>query len=837
MLKLTQAAENFIIIIDDAIRDLFYRLDKFENPDAFYQWFRDKFSSTNSGISIAFFIDEKVLYLVNEDRLLNINYQSIQENLKKGNLPGTEIKQFFPVKAKIIPVKNNDKIIGFLYIKDFEEMAGPPGNEILTQKFDFFVQQISYFFNKQDNEGPAGKFSQQYIESLESKVKTLTGLNNFSLLISSIIYNMDKETLAKVVSFCGQIFEASHCALIMLSEPRKEAEIVAGWQKDHREVSWVGLKYAVDSPLGIILNETLYNKSVVSLSDVLIDYNLVNSLGEFSEIFDLKTTILFPLFRLDNFFGFLVFRNDKIKKLQSTVSRKNDSGKAGETSDSLILQRFEELGVTLAHILSGALLNAKLYNNNIEIKFYLTNLIKSSRDAIISLDLSGKIILWNQGAQDIFGFNEEEILGKNFYYLFSSESRIKVTGEWIEILTGRVIMGEEGIGLRKDGEKISISYTLSPINDKSNEIIGVSIIFRDLTERKKLEQDISESKNRLQAIFDSLSDQIVLFDLQHKILMANKMAINFTGLAPRELIGQNRYKLIDNIFIDGITPIELTVKTKKSYLADEYIFENRVFNIKTFPVFDSLGNLTSVILHARDLTREKSLYNQVMESERMAIIGELTTGITHELNNPLSIILSYAENLKANLKKDSQEYNHSDVIITNTNRISSIIEILNKFTYNTQINEPKTLVDLNNIIKENLNLIERLYTVRGIKINFNSVTEKLTTYGYQNQLQQVILSIMANSFNPLNSNKKSNFKGEIDITTNKVIYQDENFSEIRFSCSGYPLPAKTNNKFTKHIALTTAVIKEHGGNINFEKKGNNLQLISIHLPFAEKEPI
>jgi PAS domain S-box-containing protein len=537
MLKHSLANENFITVLDQSIIEIFNQMDNFENIEGFYLWFREKFAQTNSDISLALFNGENILYLVNDERILNFNEPAIQENLKNGSLLlSNELKKLLPGKSKIYLIKNagtagNERVFGFLYSKNQEESS-----DILDQKFDFFARQIGYFLKKQEN-----KLSRNYIDNLESKVKTLTGLNNFSLLISSLIYNLDKDTLTKVVAFCGHIFESSHCALIMLSDQRKEAEIVAGWQKDNPSVPWVGLKYAIDSPLGIVLNETLYNKNVVSLSEILNDPNLINSLGEFSEIFDLNTTILIPLFRLDNFFGFLVFRN---KDLIKPISVENTNYPTEEKESSLYLQRFEELGSTIAHILSGALLNAKLYNNNIEIKFYLSNLIKSSRDAIISLDLSGKIILWNQGAQDIFGFNEEEIIGKNFYYLFSSESRIKVTGEWIEILTGRVIMGEEGIGLKKEGDKISISYTLSPINDKANDIIGVSIIFRDLTERKKLEQDISDSKNRLQAIFDSLSDHIVLFDLQHKILMANKIAINFTGLAPRELIGQNRYQLI-----------------------------------------------------------------------------------------------------------------------------------------------------------------------------------------------------------------------------------------------------------------------------------------------------
>ncbi|GIW22027.1 MAG: hypothetical protein KatS3mg068_1034 [Candidatus Sericytochromatia bacterium] len=135
------------------------------------------------------------------------------------------------------------------------------------------------------------------------------------------------------------------------------------------------------------------------------------------------------------------------------------------------------------------------------------------------------------------------------------------------------------------------------MND-NNKIIGVSIIFRDLTDKKKLEKDILESKSRLQAIFDGLNAVIVLFSLENEILMANKEALKLANIAPKELIGKKNYILLDEI---KMKPLEIVKKSKKIFSIDKVFFQAKEYNLKLIPVFDSIGNIISIILYAQEI--------------------------------------------------------------------------------------------------------------------------------------------------------------------------------------------------------------------------------------------
>lgn len=411
------------------------------------------------------------------------------------------------------------------------------------------------------------------------KIIDLTLLNDFSLLISELPF-IEAETLKKVTYLCGQLFDAAQTSIILRIGKTDEFKVVSGWDKFNNNPEWIGICYSSDSSLGLTLEKAISGNNTIFLSNLILDHKIVDSLGTFSYIFELEKTYLIPLKKSDVFFGFLTIKfADKIP----------DNSKIGYCD-------------YIGKILSSALSNSNLYKNNLEIKSYLENMIQNSRDAIISLDLTGKIILWNEGAEDIFGYNEREIIGKNFYYLFSSESRSKISREWIELLTGRVINCADAKGLKKEGNKISVSYTISPIKDTLENVVGMSIIFRDLTAQKNTESHISESKSRLQSVFDNLEDYIILFDLEKNILMANKAAIKFSGISLKKLIGSYSYMILEEIKEND--PVELTIKTRRISTIEKFEFQKKIYNLKSIPVLDSIGKITGVILQITDITEK-----------------------------------------------------------------------------------------------------------------------------------------------------------------------------------------------------------------------------------------
>ena len=117
----------------------------------------------------------------------------------------------------------------------------------------------------------------------------------------------------------------------------------------------------------------------------------------------------------------------------------------------------------------------------------LAAIVESSHDAILSKDLNGTIMSWNSGAERIFGYTANEVIGRPITMLMPADRINEEPGILGRIKAGERIDHYETIRMRKDGNLVNISLTVSPVRDKHGTIIGASKIARDITDRKKLE--------------------------------------------------------------------------------------------------------------------------------------------------------------------------------------------------------------------------------------------------------------------------------------------------------------------------------------------------------------
>ncbi len=141
-----------------------------------------------------------------------------------------------------------------------------------------------------------------------------------------------------------------------------------------------------------------------------------------------------------------------------------------------------------------------LYKEVVQTKDYLESLIDNSADAIITTDLEGNVRSWNNGAEKIYGWKEEEVLGR--FLPFIPDELYEVEKYYIErIKKGETIKDIETIRKTKDGRLIEVSLTLSPIKDASGEVIGISGISRDISEKKRVEKELIRKNQELQRLF------------------------------------------------------------------------------------------------------------------------------------------------------------------------------------------------------------------------------------------------------------------------------------------------------------------------------------------------
>lgn len=160
----------------------------------------------------------------------------------------------------------------------------------------------------------------------------------------------------------------------------------------------------------------------------------------------------------------------------------------------------------------------RLYNEVALTKDYLESIIENSADAIVSSDLNGIITSWNSGAERIYGFTKEEAMGKFLPFI----PDFLIDPEWEnnkKIITGEVLKRIETFRKRKDGSIISVSLTLSPIKNTAGEVIGISGISRDISEKKNVEKELVRRNQELSRLFFISSAMRGTLDLDRLLRM------------------------------------------------------------------------------------------------------------------------------------------------------------------------------------------------------------------------------------------------------------------------------------------------------------------------------
>lgn len=268
----------------------------------------------------------------------------------------------------------------------------------------------------------------------------------------------------------------------------------------------------------------------------------------------------------------------------------------------------------------------------------LSSIVNSTDDAILSTDINGLITSWNKGAEQIYGYTAEEMIGKNHQELLPDQGNSDELLIMDRIYRGELLQHYETKRKRKDGTLIQVSITTSPLLNKKGELTGISKVVRDITKQKEDEERIRLSNERYEAVAKATSDAIWDFDYK-----TQKTFIAGTGY--RDLFG---YDLVNtfsesNFWEERIHPddyrmvMESMEKTKQNTAVNQSSLEYRFrkadgswayLNDRFFIIRDKDGNSLRLLGAKQDITRQKEAEMELIKSaeekqllyERLAII-------------------------------------------------------------------------------------------------------------------------------------------------------------------------------------------------------------------------
>jgi PAS domain S-box-containing protein len=138
----------------------------------------------------------------------------------------------------------------------------------------------------------------------------------------------------------------------------------------------------------------------------------------------------------------------------------------------------------------------------------LAAIVDSSDDAIVSKNLDGVVMSWNSGAERMFGYKAHEAVGRHISFIIPSDRPDEMTDILRRIRNGEALNHFETVRMRKDGARLHISATISPIKDAAGRVIGASKVARDITERKRAEEALRHSEERFRILAESLDREV-----------------------------------------------------------------------------------------------------------------------------------------------------------------------------------------------------------------------------------------------------------------------------------------------------------------------------------------
>lgn len=287
----------------------------------------------------------------------------------------------------------------------------------------------------------------------------------------------------------------------------------------------------------------------------------------------------------------------------------------------------------------------------------LASIVESSYDAIVSKDLDGIITTWNDGAERMFGYKAEEVVGKSITILMP-EDRLADEPKILKcIASGKRVDHFETVRRCKDGRLIDVSLTISPMRGANGKIVGASKIVRDITERKKVDKKLRDSERQLQDLLSAIPAAIYTTDANGRITYFNQAAVDLAGRTPT--LGSDEWCVTWKLFWPDGTPLPhdqcpmaIALKEGRSIRNMEAIAERpdgiRIpFIPYPTPLRDEAGKIVGAINMLVDVSERKQA-----ETQQQALLSELN----HRVKNNMQMLQSllYTSTRKAKCAEAKQ---------------------------------------------------------------------------------------------------------------------------------------------------------------------------------------
>ncbi len=442
-------------------------------------------------------------------------------------------------------------------------------------------------------------------------------------------------------------------------------------------------------------------------------------------------------------------------------------------------------------------------------------LLDSLSDGILTTDAHDRITYANRAATELLGRDRPELLGEQLLNLFSRDSREAVRFGQSAVRDGLPQCYEAEVAGR-DGCTVSVGAARL---DGADGLVGTALTLRDVTDMRRAHHELAKSESRYRHLFEDASDAIMTFDSLGRFTSVNDAGEEISGYSRDELIGR---------FFGPLLPLtelpRAVLEFRKALSGQPGQFESVVVRKDgerrhITITYSCPQRSREVLCLIRDATEEKQLQQQLVQSEKMGAIGQLVSGVAHELNNPLASITAFAQLMLSDANLTTEDRHATEVIASESRRAARIVH--NLLTFARQHKAEKTYADVNQVIENALELRGYDLSVRGIHIERAYADPPPSTMADAYQLQQVILNLVTNAEQAMAGVERAHHR--LTIRTRR----DGETIRIEVEDTGAGIPAESlerifnpfyTTKAVGHgtglgLSISLGIISEHGGRI------------------------
>ncbi|HEY3309893.1 MAG TPA: PAS domain S-box protein [Desulfuromonadaceae bacterium] len=470
-----------------------------------------------------------------------------------------------------------------------------------------------------------------------------------------------------------------------------------------------------------------------------------------------------------------------------------------------------------------------------------STLIENARDGIF-IQTEGRFAYLNTSACAIFAAQSpDELLGTQVMERYHPDYRDKVL-ERIRIINEerRPVSTTDEVCLRMDGTFFDVDLQAVPFN--FNGINGALVFFRDISERKQAEKELQDSEARYRAMIDAFDGLVYICSQDYRIEYMNQRFKERTGY---DGTGKLCYEVLHKL--DSVCP----------WCVNDQVFagnnvrwemqspkDRRWYDVSNTPIYNGNGTISKQAM-ITDITDHKQLEEQLLQTQKMDSIGTLASGVAHDFNNILTVIMGSCTLLMMKAKSDPELEPFAQQILDSSERAAKLTHSLLAFSRKQNIR--LSSADMNSIVLTVKELLERII---GEDITLEAVLSPipLPVSVDRGQLEQVLMNLAANSRDAMPQGGLLRIETSlVDSTRIPVAFEGLKrgmYAQIMVSDTGSGMDKATQSRVfdpfftTKTIghgtglglSMAYGIISQHEGGINVNSAPGIGTIVFIHLP-------